>query len=441
MFGSMYGKAVELFGKALLISAFLPLLAVTAAVSASISPSLTVSTIKEWLATEPSKQAASALLLLAILYVGAFVLFGLRDRILRFLSAGEFWLFGRIRKRRRMRFTQREIAKEFRLDGPALAVAQATTWVSGGYGVVQRQYVYVPRRTTAAKVVRTANALLRRIERRGIQQRVSAEAREELSRLFTALHRLAFLDPATAAPIIRRFQHLCASATPPIDVKAWCEDVKALDYGDIVAAYTDRVWSPPLREVQPTELGNILNWAYSYTRRRYGIELEFLFPRLLKVIDKDYKVEIDDRRQFLDFTILLTFLAFAAAGSYALVAAWSIVASSDKHAWQPILGATAVFGLWISLGRMSYGLSLVAAHGYVSIVTSAVDLFRLPLLEHLKISVQSETEEAETWPRLNTAILSGDLPGGTIAAPGDMRLLARVRRAWKELVGHQREES
>jgi hypothetical protein len=409
MFGSVYSKAVELFGKALLVSAFLPLLTVTTALAFCIAPERGLCVIKTWIAKEPSDQASTALLLLVALYLLSFVIFGMRERITRFLSAGEFWLFPSIRKHRRIHFAQMEMDKEHAFEGPGLAVANANLWVGTGFGPIERDYLDLPPKANAGKLARKVDAMLDELEDGGIQQMLNARRFVALGHLFVALRQLTYLNGLEGGVRISRLRNLCAQPSPPIDLSEWCEKVKALDYSDLTAAYNERVWSPSLEHIQPTELGNILVWAYSYTVKRYGIELDFLYPRLLKVIDKDYQAKIDDRQQFLDFTVVLTFLLFAAATVYTLAAAVSIIGHPAKHHWRPVLGASVLITAWIILGRVVYGLSFVAARAYVSIITSAVDLFRLPLLEQLKLEIPPEETEHLLWTRLNTTIETGEL--------------------------------
>lgn len=432
MFGSVYGKAVELFGKALVISAFLPLLAVGAALLVSLEPGFALKVARAWVAEHPSEQAASAGLVLGLLYVVAFILFGLRDSVLHFVSSGRFWILPSLRRWRRIRFTQRELDRELRDDGPALAVAQAVIWVNGGFGSIDPRYLYLPSGSRAKALEKRVTKLLDRLQNRKAQktltQRLPAAERHRLSELFVAMHRLSYLDGPAGSKAVARFQNLCSSAVPAIDIQSWGDEVKALDFGDIVDAYEDNVWSPPLREVQPTELGNVLVWAYSYTRKRYGIELDFVFPRLLKVIVKDYQAKIDDRQQFLDFTVLLTVLSFAGAIVYLAAVFSPLVVELSRFQWREAAGRCVLLAAWFSLGGIAYGLSIVAARAYVSIITSAVDLFRLALLDQLKIPQPKESEEAAVWKRLNQTILKGDL----VPAPEPSKKRAGV---WGWLAG------
>jgi hypothetical protein len=437
MFGSVYSKAVELFGKALLVSALLPLLAVTATLAFSIKPKGAMDVIKHWIAKEPADQASAALLLLAGLYLLSFLIFGMRERITRFLSAGEFWLFPSIRKQRRIRFAQMELDKKHDFEGPGVSVANSILWVRGGFGPIAREYLYLPPKANSEKIARDVDTMVAELRRSGVQQNLTAERFVALGELFVALRRLTYLNGLEGGIRIARLRSLCAQASPAIDISLWCDHVKALDYGDLTAAYNARVWSPPLEHIQPTELGNILIWAYSYTYKRYGIELDFLYPRLLKVIDKDYQAKIDDRQQFLDFTVILTFLLFAAATVYTLAAAISIIGNPMKHDWRPVLGAFVFIAGWVTLGRVAYGLSFVAARAYVSILTSAVDLFRLPLLEQLKLEVPPAAAEHELWSRLNTTIEKAELKLPAPAPEKATGFVAWLRGIGKAIAGKE----
>src|SRR4051812_2623660 len=107
MFGTIYSKAVELFGKSLLVSAFIPTLIVTAGLTAVLQPETFVKTLSDWIGKDAGEQVSGALLVLLFLYLLAFVIFGVRDRITRFVSAGEFWGLPSLRRRRRIHFAQK----------------------------------------------------------------------------------------------------------------------------------------------------------------------------------------------------------------------------------------------------------------------------------------------------------------------------------------------
>src|ERR1700682_3520959 len=123
MFGTIYSKAVELFGKSLLVSAFIPTVIVTAGLAAVLAPRWFLSTLSDWIGKELGQQVSGALLVLLFLYLLSFVIFGVRDRITRFVSAGEFSVVPWVRRRRRIHFAQK-VLQEQEQGGPALGVAE-----------------------------------------------------------------------------------------------------------------------------------------------------------------------------------------------------------------------------------------------------------------------------------------------------------------------------
>lgn len=425
MFGSIYAKALELFGRSFLVGAFVPTMIVSAGLAAMIDWLWFRDTLTAWTKKDLGDQVAPALLVLLLLYLFAFVVFGIRERITRFLSAGEFWVWPWLRRRRRVKFTQEMIEARQQAMGPALAVANAVTWMEiglkDGFQPVEKKYVYVPKRFKADRQDDRVRRHMRRLRalfaKKALEQDLPARRRMELAEVFVELHRLALVDRTLADLQIDDLREQCRSAG--IDLLGWCRDVKDLDYGDIVDVFERRLWAPPLRNVQPTELGNILIWASVYARQRYGIELEFLYPRLLKVIDKEYEAKMGERQQFFDFAVIFTFLSFVAAIIYAVLTVWRINDRGLWRDWREVLGALALFASWIVIGRVAYKLSLVAARGYVSIVTSAIDLFRLPLLKALEITVPTDPwTEYQIWSKMNRVIETGQRPekpqaGGT----------------------------
>jgi hypothetical protein len=415
MFGSIYSKATEIFGRAFLVSAFIPTLIVTAGMAAIVDIEWFTKTLSGWMGADLNEQVAGALLVLLFLYLLAFILFGIRDRITRFLSAGEFWALASIRRWRRIHYTQLFLDAQEAQRGAALAVAQATIWGIGGFDFTNvPKNVYLPRGISEKKVFRDLNAWLRKLDRErsagSLEQELSAARRIQFSGLFLLLHRGAAFDSERARLAVDHFREICSAVTPAVEIASWCRQIQQVDYADLLAAFDRTLWAPPPRNVQPTALGNILIWAAVYSVKRYGIELEFLFPRLQAVIAKDFQAKIDDRQQFFDFSILLTFLSFAAGMAYVVFASYQLTVAHAWRHWQELLSAAAFAGGWFILGRVAYKLSLVAAREYVSVITSAIDLYRLPLLKALEIAVPKPWAEYDVWSELNGSIQEGAKP-------------------------------
>lgn len=437
MFGSLYSKALELFGKAFLISAFVPTLVVFILLALSLEPTSSINTLSSWSGEKLTAQTAHAVLLLIALYLFAFVIYGLRDQITRLIASGRFWVVKEIREARRRHFI--DVMREGdRQEAMNLALAQASVWAEYGFGVVDKADVYIPKGANPRLLRRRTERLLKKIERAIHSGKLSAELTtrwlDPLSELFIALHQHAVLgDAAVHNTLVARLQGLCTTAAPPIDIKTWSTFLQTLTYGELADSFAQRLWSPPLRHVQPTALGNVLVWPSTYAVERYGIEMEFIYPRLLKVIDKEYEQKIADKQQFLDFTIALTFLGWVAAflcllvklGDFAVAIerAWPIAGARAQWSgfsialngvighWPSAIVAILIIGAWMAFGWMAYRVSLSAAWNTLAVLTSAVDLYRLKLFEHLGIAKpENDAEEIAAWKRLNLSIATGKPP-------------------------------
>src|SRR6266852_1290811 len=128
MFGSLYSKAVELFGKAFLVSAFIPVAVVSLLLAISIDTRRSIAGITHWTAQKFTVQSGRAILLLIALYLFAFVLYGLRDKITEFIAGGYFWLFDELRVKRRQRFVNAMRAAALQKRS-SLALPNATAWL------------------------------------------------------------------------------------------------------------------------------------------------------------------------------------------------------------------------------------------------------------------------------------------------------------------------
>lgn len=442
MFGSLYSKAVELFGKAFLISAFIPVAVVSALLAISIDPQRSIAGITGWTAEKFTVQSGRAILLLIALYLFAFVLYGLRDQITEFIAGGYFWLINELRVKRRQRFVaaMREAALQKR---SSLALPNATAWAESGFGCPEAEDVYLPPGTTKGTLEKEIESGLKRVGMEincGILTAdVEYRSVDLLSGLFTNMHRFALIgDETKARAFQKRLRDLCTEAR--IDIKAWTSALQVMTYGELSDIFAGQLWSPPPRYAQPTALGNVLVWSAVYTRERYGIELHFLYPRLLKVIETPYEAKIADKQQFLDFAVVLTFLSFVGAivfgvarlndlaaavveqwaelGPYSGWSGFPVAARKVLMNWPSAIPPLLIIVAWIALGILAYRVAIAAAHNALLMVTSAADLYRLKVLESLGFDKpKSADDEREIWATLNESIESGQPPPEPPAAP------------------------
>lgn len=433
MFGALYTRAIELFGTSLLIVAMMPLLAVFTAVALTIDPGWLIGLLEAWIGKEISVKAWEALFVLAGLYLLAFILYGLRDRITLFISGGHFWIAGSIHQMRRRRFLTVRLRSDS-VKREREAIPQATTWAEFGFPDADPDDVFIPVDFSQAAGARRATKLMSRIQRALRDKKLSQDLVvawvDPLNELLVLLHRLSIVAPADTKPLIARLKKVTSDHT--IDIKEWCDSLQNLTYGELSDAAQKDLWTPDSRHVQPTSLGNVLVWASIYTTKRYGIEMDFLFPRLIAVVGERYERYLDDHKTFLDFSVLMTFLTAVGAivasafqlPMIALELSRELMRARDlwyanvspvppvatlTELTRSLLLPSSVVVFWCCAVYVTYSLAVAAARGYVAAITSAADLYRLDLLEHLKLGTPKNAEaEKSLWTMLNESIATGE---------------------------------
>lgn len=148
--------------------------------------------------------------------------------------------------------------------------------------------------------------------------------------------------------------------------------------------------------LSPTKMGNVVKTVRSYAVERYSFNFEFFWSRLQAVAqkDKDFSGVVEAAKTQLDFLIACSFLA----------AVWSFL-------WTVWLVASAgppgIFLAVSLLGPLSswvwYRVAAVHYRTFADLLRSAVDLFRLPLLQSLHFPLPDGVqEEREIWYNLDS---------------------------------------
>ena len=157
------------------------------------------------------------------------------------------------------------------------------------------------------------------------------------------------------------------------------------------------------RWLQPTRFGNIIAALDYAILKRYGIALNDLWPRLTHVITDDVKSKVDEANVYLDFTLMMSFLA-AVTEVIAVVAIF--VGPHRPPALQGVLVAAPLLACW-----SFYLLSMSAAQALALHIRAAVDLFRLDLLDALSIQRPATPAiEQLLWNELEHFVSQGDVP-------------------------------
>jgi hypothetical protein len=142
----------------------------------------------------------------------------------------------------------------------------------------------------------------------------------------------------------------------------------------------------------------------SYSLDRYGINLSYLWPRLLRVIPKDAQSRMEDANIYLDFAAIMTVFTFVLAAVSGVRGYYS---PPRELSIQLILVAA-----FLVISRMMYQLAIEATRSFVSETKATVDLYRLKVLGALNLEPPSSPrEEFEMWEQMRYFIAQGDLPG------------------------------
>jgi hypothetical protein len=176
--------------------------------------------------------------------------------------------------------------------------------------------------------------------------------------------------------------------------KARLAELKEIYY-DKVSEY-DQKYPPPSAGFMPTQFGNILKASEAYPNTRYGIDAVEFWPRLLHVIPPSYKQNIDEARNELSFLVNMSALSLVFY-AFCIIAILSSPPSFPNPDWDLFLINSfryILFGLLaLASNRFFNKAALFSVGGYGAMIRSAYDLFRLDLLEHLRLKTPKDSEE------------------------------------------------
>jgi hypothetical protein len=146
------------------------------------------------------------------------------------------------------------------------------------------------------------------------------------------------------------------------------------------------------RDMAPTSLGNVLLSAETYPRRRYGVPVVRMWPRLYTILPSELRTALDDARSSMEFLLVVAFFGtlFTAPATIYLICiqaqlAWTLAA---------LLGGTLV-------AIVAYRGAHAPAEIYGDHVRAAFDLHRRKLLIAAGMPLPATVqEERRTWDEL-----------------------------------------
>ncbi len=178
-----------------------------------------------------------------------------------------------------------------------------------------------------------------------------------------------------------------------------------------VSADYDQRYPPPSLPVMPTKFGNILKASEAYSGTRYGMDAVQFWPRLWHVIPASYRRSIDEARNELSFlvnmsTLCVVFFLLCLLGMIVTFAAFG------SQGPIPVLenGLRYVAAGLVALGMTWFfnKAALFSVGDFGMMIRSAYDLFRLDLLEQLRLKTPKDSvEEFRIWKNIGELMVLG----------------------------------
>jgi len=170
-------------------------------------------------------------------------------------------------------------------------------------------------------------------------------------------------------------------------------------YSDLKATFPEEE-----RWMRPTRLGNIAMVQEIGPLKRYGINLSAIWPRLMHVLPPEARQRLEDANIYIDFTVIMSVLAFISGGA-AIYSAFH-----GPYGRGPITRVLLIFSCLVAFWAF-YQLAIQATRAFGVEVQSAVDAYRLKLLDLFGLQRPScAEEELRIWRDLRYFISQGDLP-------------------------------
>ena len=151
--------------------------------------------------------------------------------------------------------------------------------------------------------------------------------------------------------------------------------------------------------IRATRLGNVIQAYNHYGYKRYQLETELFWPRLLRVIPADYASQVKEPKIILDFAVTMATVSLALAFGASILGPWL---------WHDAILLGGIISFHFVAAAFFYLLSVKAAVQYGDMIRSCVDLFRLSLMEALQYTRPKGTnEERSRWEKISQLLTYG----------------------------------
>ncbi len=176
----------------------------------------------------------------------------------------------------------------------------------------------------------------------------------------------------------------------------------------------------------PTRLGNILRASELYPAEKYAVPGVMLWPRLLQLLPKDLKDQLEEKNNQMVFTLNSSMLCYLIGLVSALVGTARLL----NEVWNKLLGVPSshpanffdrgftnispfeyiLIGLlFFGLGYIAYRLCIPTAENFGLLIRTSYDLYRFELLRQLNHPIpKSIQEEKNLWEKIGEYMIAGD---------------------------------
>lgn len=408
MFSSLFSKALELFGKSFLLSSFFPCLIVFSFINLLTNAEGFKNFITALITDKDTDYIARIVTVLFLLYFTAYIIYSLRDAIVFLINSAAFKPFHKIKESRIEYFVSKRNKIENRKTSEEKR-ANAIIWAELGFNTPSKEYVLIEEDESEGSLQDRIENKFKDIntttdESSAVQDLLKKDQKDLLLSLLHLLHQFSLKgNQVDLEQYICWFRELAKNE--PERLLSWYRQLKEYQYRKIAEPFLSIFQYPPARYIQPTALGNVLSWIATYPKERYGIEMEFLIPLLYKVIDKEYSSLIEERKIFFDFTIIMVFLCAVTSTGLLFYSGFSFYYSLFQSKYQALILVAAPI-IFVIASIVFYLLSLLSARSYGVMLKSAMDLYRLKVLDELRIPVPKKLQdEKEIWKKLNQSYL------------------------------------
>ena len=180
------------------------------------------------------------------------------------------------------------------------------------------------------------------------------------------------------------------------------------------------------KQLLPTRIGNILRASELYPSEKYSVPGVMLWPRLLQLIPKDLKDQLEEKNNQMVFTLNSSLLAY-------LIGLVSIVLGLTRLLIQVSFGYDTsippnffdrgfanlspyeyiIIGtIFVVGGYIAYCLSIPIVENFGLLVRASFDLYRFELLRKLNHPIPTSIQEEKNfWEKISEYMIAGDRLG------------------------------